>query len=781
MIFDAKINKNLHFCKYFCIFVGRNVQFMFLAVQKHSPFALALVLGVLLCACNVTKFVPEDQQLLYKTHINVEGTKAVQPATLRQYLRQTQNTEALGFWKLQLHIYNTAPADTTTKSKKTLARNAHKLGEAPVIYDSYKTEQSMVQIRKAMQNEGFFRATVDTSTVIKDRKVWLNYHVNSGPEYTIRNYTIDLDHPVLHEMAYTTRRHLVYSGMRYSTQALDDERDRITKRMRNRGYYFFDKEFLHYEADSTYNREIDIRLHLHDYLETQPDSVTEHIFRQYTIARVYFHQDMSNMGFASDSLTHTTQSDGYIFTWRGHKLLRDKILKRQCEIKPGTLYSERQVSNTYAKLNGLGPIRYTDIRFEVVAEDSLECHVYISRNKINSISAEVEGTYSSDAWGISGKVSYINRNIFHGAEELKVSAGVQYEWHQDGSRALEARGEVGLSFPSNWRANLMFSYQNRPEEFTREIFNAGLYYNLSKPRSAWKHYFNVLDISYIYLPYISDRFKTEILNRSSILKYSYQDHLIVGWGYMGNYTNKRPNSPEQSFVNFAYQVETAGNLLYGICKAFNVPTGEDGIYKIFNVPFAQYARANMDISYNQLLAPRHRLVFHAGLGAAVPFLNSQSVPFEKRFFSGGANSVRGWLARTLGPGTFRSNNGLSSYDLQVGDIRLDLNVEYRWRVWSIIELAAFVDAGNNWTIRDYEAQPGGVFLADQFYKQIALAYGVGVRFDLSILLLRVDFGVKLYDPSRLSGTTAGTEWRTAANGLCWRDDMTFHFAIGYPF
>lgn len=753
---------------------------MFLAVQKHSIFALVLLLGVLFSSCNVTKFVPEDEQLLYKAQINVNGAKDVPPAKLRQYLRQAQNTEILGFWKLKLHIYNTAPADTTTKSKKTLARNAHKLGEEPVIYDDNKTAQSMLQIKKAMHNEGYFQATVDTTVRTKNRKVWLNYNIHAGPEYTIRNYTIDLEHPVLREVAYNARYHLIKSGMRYSTQALDDERDRITKGMRNMGYYFFDKEYLHYEADSTSNREIDIRLHLHDFVAEQPDSAKAHIFRQFTIARVCFHQDMSAFDYATDTATYTLQKDGYIFTRRGKKLLREKVLQRQCMIRPGELYSERMVSNTYANLNHLGPIRYSDIRFEVVAEDSLECHIYLSRNKTNSVSAEIEGTYSSDAWGISGKLSYTNRNIFHGAEELKVSAGVQYEWWQNGDRALEARGEVGLSFPSHWRTNIMYSYQNRPEEYIRNIFNAGLYYTLHKPYGRWTHNFNVLDISYIYLPYISQRFQDEILARSSILKYSYQDHLIVGWGYSGSYSNKRKNYTDQSYVNFGYQVETAGNALYAFCKATGMSTDQNGTYKIFNVPFAQYARANMDFSYNQLLAPKHRLVFHAGIGAVVPFLNSQSVPFEKRFFSGGANSVRGWQARTLGPGAFQGSQNLSSYDLQVGDIRLDLNIEYRWRVWSIIELAAFVDAGNNWTIHDYEAQPGGVFLADQFYKQIALAYGAGIRFDLSILLLRVDFGVKLYDPKRLSDAN-GTQWRTAANGLCWRDDMTFHFAIGYPF
>jgi len=748
--------------------------------SKHIIFVTGILVGLLLCSCNITKFVPEDEQLLYKVQINVDGTNEVPSSKLRHYLRQTQNTEVLGFWKLQLHLYNTAPVDTTGNYDRWAARNAHKIGEPPVIFNEELTDQSMSQIRKAMQNEGFFRATVDTALVSKQRKVWLTYNVHSGPEYTVRKYVIDLEHPVLRDVAFNTGKPLVQSGMRYSAQALDDERERITKRMRNNGYYFFDKEYLHYEADSTADRQIDLRMHLDDVVASA-DSATDAVFRQYTIARVCFHQDMRRKEEATDTASNMSGSWGYLFFWRGRHLLREKVLIRQCEVLPGALYSERAVTNTYANLNGLGPVRYTDIRFEVVAADSLECHIYLSRNKMNSVTAEVEGTYSSDAWGINGKVSYANRNIFRGAEELKVSAGAQYEWRQDGGRAVEVRGEAGLTFPSHWRLNLMYSYQNRPDEFTRDIFNAGLYYTYHKPYSPWTHNFNALDISYIYLPYISQRFQDEILSRASVLKYSYQDHFIVGWNYSGSYSNKRQNNDEHSYVNFGYQVETAGNLLYGISVLADSKPEDPGIYSIFNVPFAQYAKADMNFSYNQLLATRHRLVFHAGMGVVVPYLNSTAVPFEKRFFSGGANSVRGWLARTLGPGGYRGSDGLSSYDLQVGDVRLDLNVEYRWRVWKIFELAAFVDAGNNWTIHDYDAQPNGQFLWDQFYKQIALSYGVGLRLDLSILLFRVDFGVKLYDPSRLYGELSGTQWRTVSNGLCWKDDMTFHFAIGYPF
>ena len=198
---------------------------------------------------------------------------------------------------------------------------------------------------------------------------------------------------------------------------------------------------------------------------------------------------------------------------------------------------------------------------------------------------------------------------------------------------------------------------------------------------------------------------------------------------------------------------------------------------LWKIPFAQYAKGDINFTYHGIITPKHHLVGHIGIGVAVPYLNASVLPFEKRYFGGGANSIRGWQARTLGPGTFRGNGNTRVYDLQCGDIKLDMNIEYRFKVLKFLELAAFLDAGNIWTIREYELQPGGVFGKD-FYKQIAWSYGAGIRFDLSILIFRVDFGVKLHDPSRIA---EGKQWRTAPNGLKWKDDMTLHFAIGYPF
>jgi outer membrane protein assembly factor BamA len=296
------------------------------------------------------------------------------------------------------------------------------------------------------------------------------------------------------------------------------------------------------------------------------------------------------------------------------------------------------------------------------------------------------------------------------------------------------------------------------------------------------HQIRLLDISYVFLPWISDAFKEQFLQSTNILKYSYENHFIVGLGYSGNYTSYRSRQPNKSYWNVYYNIETAGNLLRALarpCKFEIDPIS--GNYIFLKTQFSQFAKADLSVTYNHVFHPKHRLVFHTDLGVAIPYGNSQTIPFEKRYFAGGANSVRGWSARSLGPGGYRGNGKLIDFNNQSGDIRLNLNLEYRAKVWSIIELAAFIDAGNIWTVFDYDTQPYGQFHWNEFYKQIALAYGVGLRLDFSFFLFRVDFGVKLYDPSRLYSTLAGTQWRTAENGLNWRSDMALHFAIGYPF
>lgn len=718
---------------------------------KHILFMLVLV--YVLPSCNLLKFVPEDRTLLHR--VVIEDTLGKPVGGLDGYLRQKPNSKVLGFWPLQLQIYNTAPKDTTTKAKKRLQRNAFRMGEAPEIYDESLAAASMREFQKALVNNGYFHAEVDTMTVVKKRKTDLHYIVRKGDRYHLRSYKVDLPVSTVREIA-TDGEGLLAAGDGFSAGMMDSERDRIAMAMRNDGYFYYEKSMLDYEADSSWRaNEVSLRLKESEQLTLLYDSLYEQAYRRMYISSVRFEQG-------------------------DRRFLREDVLRRRCCIRPGQPYRERDVERSYAQLNSLGAVKYVDIAFRPVSKDSLECVVTLSKNKLNNVSAEFEGTYSAGDWGLAAGAGYTNRNIFRGSEQLSVDVRFSHEWRRNAGRAIEAKVTAGLDWPNNLNLNIGYSYQTRPDEFTRTIALAGLNYNIRRYDSRWRHTFGLVDISYIHLPWISDEYRQRILDKSSILRYSYEDHLIVDWNYTGMYSSKNTAHPERSYLDFRYSIETAGNFLYACSKMAKAQTDSTGQYRILGIAYSQYVKGDVNFTYNQALNEKHRLVYHVGIGVVMPYLNSKMVPFEKRYFSGGSNSVRGWQSRTLGPGAYHGgDDGRLRYDLQAGDIRLDLNLEYRWKVWSIIELAAFTDAGNIWTIRDYDSQPGGVFRFDSFYRQIAWSYGAGLRLDFSVLVFRVDLGVKLYDPSRLN--TDRRMWRTVPNGLRWKDDMTLHFAIGYPF
>ena len=462
----------------------------------------------------------------------------------------------------------------------------------------------------------------------------------------------------------------------------------------------------------------------------------------------------------------------------GTQLIRNSVLKDICKIVPGRMYNQEMVERSYSDLSSLGPVKYVDIAFVQTGPNTLECNIVLSRSKLNSVSVEAEGTFSAGDWGVAGGVGYVNKNLFRGAEEFQINGHVAYEWRKNTSDIFEAQAEASLAFTKAPKVSVSYQFQNRPDEFTRTIANATLGYDLRPYKSLWTHHFNLVDISYVYLPWISEEFREDFLSKDNTLRHSFEDHLILGLGYSGSYTSYNKNQPLRSYVTLSYNVETAGNALYGIFRAAHAKTDEDQYYQLFGVRFAQYAKGDFSFAWHNIFNQKHRMVYHATFGIGVPYGNADAMPFEKRYFAGGANSVRGWSIRSLGPGAFRGNGGSRDYNNQVGDIKMEMNLEYRWKVWSIIELAAFTDAGNIWTIREYEEQPHGVISKD-FYKEIAWSWGAGLRLDFSFFLFRVDFGVKLYDPSRLYYDQK--MWRTATTGLNWKEDCAVHFAIGYPF
>ena len=282
------------------------------------------------------------------------------------------------------------------------------------------------------------------------------------------------------------------------------------------------------------------------------------------------------------------------------------------------------------------------------------------------------------------------------------------------------------------------------------------------------------------LPRSTLNFIDEIAPDNPLLRYSYEDHFIMRMGYTFTRTNRRAPTAtvnalavQPVITNLRISAESAGNLLYAISNIAGQKRS-DGVYKILGIQYAQYLKGEFDYSYTRNFNDRNSLSWHTGFGIAFPYGNSSMVPFEKRFYAGGANGVRGWGVRTLGPGAYDAHNSVTDFINQCGDIRLDLSLEYRARLFWVIEGALFVDAGNIWTIRDYSNQPGGVFKFNKFYKQLAAAYGLGIRLDFTYFLLRLDLGFKAHNPAMNQ-----EPWPLFHPN--WKRDANFHFSVGYPF
>ena len=740
-------------------------------------------------ACSPLKYVPEDKMLLRKTQIKSDAPEATSE-TLNSYLHQTPNNYFLGFWRMQLDFYNVSGPD----SSKWVNRWLRRIGEPPVIYDSLKTAYSRDELQKVMFNKGFMEATVSSEEIIRKRQVKVVYNVTANEPYRIRNYSISL--PDSTAMSYVERADTLLkprSGDLFDSDALNAERNRITTALRNRGYYNFRKELLYFSVDSALGtHQVDAHLSIQRQY-AHNDSALAVIFDRKRI------ENVTIIAVKDADLTRnwdtmpldTFDIDGYkVVLSRDNHTFRPGTLVAKTYIIPGRYYNERRIDRTYAQLGSLSAVKYVNVGFKENDNGQLDATIIVSQDKPHTLSTEIEGTYSDGDFGIGLGLGYKNDNIFRGAEILNVNVSGGYETMGALTAAQSAwnvGGGASLTFPQllipsnrNFRRKYIGSteisasvnFQQRPE-YNRTIANAGFKYLWQRRRVNFTY--NLIDISYIYLPRMSQEFKDKYMGPSSSIRFSYEDHFIMRMGFGVNYSNRRINSSLSSYFTLRANVKTAGNLLYGISNAVDQQKNEEGQYEIFNIPYSQYAKFDIDYAYNFRINKGWRLVLHTALGVGLPYGNATILPFEERYFTGGANSMRGWSARTLGPGNFYNSSGSIDFMKQSGDIKLDLNIETRFKiVWKLYG-ALFVDAGNVWTIRNYPEQPTGHFRFDTFYKQIGLNYGLGVRLDFDFFVIRLDMGIKLYDPGYPSETE---RWRTT---LSWRNDVAFHFAVGYPF
>ncbi len=750
---------------------------------------LGLLLSVLLLAasCSVVKYVPENETLLYRNRIRIDNQERIKPDELKPYLQQTPNTEVLSSMKMKLSVYSLSGPDTT----KRINRWLRKVGEPPVIFDPYQVVRSRNELLRQLANRGYMQATVDADVKTKRRRTTVTYQVQLNEPYIINKYELDLGNDSAMYYVDLARDSLtrIKEGDVFDLAMMDAECERVATILRNRGYYGFNKDLLYFVADSSARlRTIDLKLALQPQYANN-DSLSPYHRKRIRNVTILMEDDPNEVDVRS-SFTDTVRVDNYAVVYGNKRFVKAKTLVEKVFVEPNDYFNERDVTRTYNALNILPPIKYVDVSFRDVGNDEIDCQIVVNPDREHMVSAELEGTNSAGNIGVAAGLSYSHKNIFRGAETFKIGVRGAYEtmghigdtWYS----SLEAGGNVSLDFPDflfplkkNYKKqmratteiSLSYNYQKRPQ-YSRNISNATFRYNWNsylKPRLRYS--FDLLDFSYIYLPWMDSQFKDKYLSPSSSLRYSYEDHFIMRIGFGVNYSTRRANRL-QDYYTIRAQVRTAGNLLYGISNMIGQKK-VDGAYEIFKIRYAQFAKGDIDFAYTKIFSERHQLAFHAAVGVAYPYGNADILPFEERYFAGGANSVRGWSVRTLGPGEFRNTSGSIDFMRQSGDIKLDLSCEYRMKLFWLLEGALFVDAGNIWTIKEYDDQPGGVFRFNQFYKQIACSYGLGLRANFDFFILRFDFGFKLYDPAR----SVGERWRSEIT----KDDFAFHFAIGYPF
>ncbi len=738
----------------------------------HGKCRFLVVMMVMTCvvafisSCSTTKFVPDGKYLLQGVKVK-SNDKDFDADNLQQYVRQKGNSKWFSLFKIPLGVYDLAGRDST----KWINRMLKNIGEPPELYDTLQANVTSQDLLKAMQNMGYMNAKVEHSVKVKGKKLKAIYELFPGKSFRIRYLKYDIqDDSIGKILAENDSALLVLrSGMPFTINGLDQERSRITSLLLDRGYYRFHKEFIRFEADTMRgSRLVDVTMHLLKYRENSELPETNHPC--YKIRNISYN--------CIDSAT--------VF-------IKQKVLTHNTAMVEGMPYSASDVQRTYNNFSRLHAVKSTNLRLVEIPDSNLiDCYVQYGVNKPSTIIFQPEGTNTAGDLGAAVSVTYQNRNLFHGSELLSVQlrgafeaiTGLEGYQNED---YMEYGVESKISFPRfvapflsndfkrdvSATSELSFSYnmQNRPE-FHRRVLSASWRYRWAKPYDRWTYSLNAIDLNYIYMPWISSTFKHEYLdsesNRNAILRYNYEDLFIMRIGGGLTYNN--------GVTAFKANAEVGGNLLRLASTLMKFKENSNGQYTLFNIAFAQYVKGDFDITRVFRFDQNNSLVFHAGLGMAYPYGNSRVLPFEKRYFSGGANSVRGWSVRGLGPGKFKGHEGAIDFINQTGDMRIDLNLEYRTHLFWKFNGAFFIDSGNIWTLREYEVQPGGQFKLDEFYKQMAVAYGLGVRLNFDYFILRFDMGMKAVNPAY-----EDSKGHYPFIHPDFGRDFAFHFAVGMPF
>lgn len=766
--------------------------------SRMIRWVIEAIVVLLLVGCSATKYVPDGEYLLDDVDIEVLDTKMYE-GQFMPLLRQKPNSN------IGLHLYSLSGRDTT----KWVNRFLRKIGSEPVLYDAELTAKSANQIRKELQNLGYLNAEVGTCLDHHGKKASLSYCVRAKDRYTIRHSENGIDSMELRNLVdFKSIHHFLEfaDGEPFVAATLDRASADITAGVRNQGYYLINKDNFYFLADTTVgDHQVDVTLKYRSTKRTDTAMVSDPALRRYRIRDVVVANSFSP---GTDTVAHRR-----IKVVKGKEtFIRPSIIYYNNFIRSGRYYSDLLLEKTYTSLHSLSAVDQVTVGFTPVSTDSslLDAQINLSPANIYHFQFGIDGTNNAGDLGVASYITFSDKNIFKGSETLRLRLNGAYE-HISGSDDKEVTllsnnfyeygAELSLSFPriifgllpekytkqvgSSTSFSVSINWQNRPE-YNRRVMGLNWGYGWKSHRQRMTHNFDLYNINYVITRDMSDWFKAYLeRGKNALLKESYMDQFITRTDYSFVYTSNRKAS-ENGFT-LRGGLDMAGTLPFLVCKIAKVEkklVSEDDEtsvekYKIFDTPFAQYVKGTFDASKIFLTKRNNQFVMHAGFGLACPYLNSDVLPYEQRFFAGGPNTVRGWSTRTLGPGKY--NSGIKSDFLQrTGDVKLVFNLEYRYKLASFLELAAFTDAGNIWTIKAYKNQPYGQFNITDFFKELGWSVGVGLRPNLSFLILRFDAGMQLYDPANpMEGAKNTSKW--VITHPVFKDNFALHFAVGYPF
>jgi len=750
---------------------------------------LSVVLFILFLAvsCSTVKVIPDGEYRLRKNKITVANSTKIKEAELLPYVRQKPNSEFLFGWNPFLSIYN-----WSNGKGNGWDRFVSKLGQAPVVFDSTLVKKSDENIRAHLKSLGYFNSIVKDSVTFNGKKAYVNYYVWLGNRYKISKISYQIKDSAINVFVIKdTLKSLVRPGKYLSEQLLEEESVRITTLLRDAGYYNFSKNYFFFEADTLKNdTDATIVMKIENFTRNEnPEDARKH--EKYYIRNITVFPSYDPTSIESEKIipNDTIDFKGLKIISPAKPIIKPAVIDNMNRIVPGSIYNESLVTKSYDRLVSLRLFSGVNIQFDEVQKESsdtsakreVDCVIRLTPSKMQGYKINVEASSNSNGLlGISPAISYYHKNIFRGGEWLNLGfmGNFQFKFN-DPVKSSELGVSVGISTPNflllpdrifkssvpRTDITLSYNYQNRPE-FTRNLISLNYGYIWSRGKFYYRVY--PIQLSIVKLNNISSTFFDNLTD--PFLRNSYKNHFDMGAGATIYYTTDPSPYPKVSFFYVRWINDISGNLI----SLFNskLPADSTGAKTIWKSPYSQYFRSDLTISKTWRLDKKNSFSARFNIGLGYAYGNSKSLPFEKLFYAGGANSLRGWQARTIGPGSAQIDTTFSIPN-QTGDFKLEVNAEYRFNMFWKVEGALFADAGNIWTLRSEAGREEGLFKLNSFYKSIAFNWGVGARLNLDFVILRLDLGMVAYDPV-IKRWVKPSEWFR-------RDTYSLQFGVGYPF